>query len=90
MLSIKNGVKQEDTLSPWICNFALEHVITRVQVNQDGLKLSGTHRLLVYADDVNLCVYVSHRFVDSFRAGSGWNCSIKKFVTIDGHMNVKL
>jgi hypothetical protein len=33
---------------------ALEDVIRRVQVNQDGLKLSGTHQLLVYADDVNV------------------------------------
>jgi len=35
-------------------NFALEHTIRRVQVNQDGLKLNGTHQLLAYADDVNL------------------------------------
>jgi len=31
-----------------------ENVIRRVQVIQDGLKLNGTHQLLVYADDVNI------------------------------------
>ena len=47
---------------------------------------------------------MSYRFVDSFRAGPGWNCSsihkfvklvhlvgfiIKKFVTMHGHINLK-
>ena len=34
----------------------LQYAIRRVQVNQDGMKLNGTHHLLVYADDVNIHV----------------------------------
>jgi hypothetical protein len=51
MFPTKNGLKQEDDLSPLLSNSALQYVIWRVQVNQDGLKLYGTYQLLVYADD---------------------------------------
>ena len=51
---ITNGSKEGDVLSPLLLNFALEYTIKRVRVNQYGLKLKGTHKLLVYADEFNI------------------------------------
>jgi hypothetical protein len=54
MFPVRNDLKQREDLSPLIFNFAFRYGIGKVQVNQDGLKLNGTHQLLVYVDYVNI------------------------------------
>jgi hypothetical protein len=41
-------------LLPLLSNFALKYTIRKLQENQVGLKVNGTHQFLAYADDVNL------------------------------------
>jgi hypothetical protein len=48
------GTLKQDALSPLLFNCGLEYAIRKVQEDQVGLKLNGTHQLLAYADNVNL------------------------------------
>jgi hypothetical protein len=50
---IQNSLKKGDALSPLLFNFILEYDTRKVQENQEGLKVNGTHHVLVYADDFN-------------------------------------
>jgi hypothetical protein len=43
-----------DASSLLLFNLVWEYAIKKVQENQVGLKLNGTHQFQVYADDVNL------------------------------------
>jgi len=45
-------LKQGNALSSLLFNFAVECAIRRVQADQEGLKLNGTHQLSVYSDDI--------------------------------------
>ena len=54
MFPFKNVLKQGHALSPLLFSFVLEYDIRSFHVNQEGLKLNGTHQLLFYANNVNI------------------------------------
>jgi hypothetical protein len=60
MFPFKTVLIKGDALWSLLIRFALECAFRRVQVNQMGLKLSGTHRLLDYVDDVNVLAGSTH------------------------------
>jgi hypothetical protein len=95
VISIKNGLKQGDALSPLLFNFALQNVIRKVQVHQDGFNLNGTHQLLVYADDVNISggsVHTVKKNTEAFvvasnETGPEVNYDTTKYLVMSGEQN---
>jgi hypothetical protein len=52
--AIGKSVQVNMSYAPLLFNFALEYAIMKVRENQVGLKLNGTHEMLVCADYVTL------------------------------------
>jgi hypothetical protein len=86
---------KQSALFPSLFNFAKEYAIRRVQVNQDYLKLNGTHQLLVYADFVNISggSYMLQKkktdnlVVDSKEVGLEVNADKSKYMVMSQHQN---
>jgi hypothetical protein len=92
---IQNGLKQGNSLSPLFFNFALEYAVRKVQGNEVGLELNGTHQLLIYADYANLlCDSVktikenSETLLEATRdIGLEINAEMTKYMIISHHPN---
>ena len=72
---------------PLLFDFALPYTIKRVQVNQDSLKLNGTHQLLVYVDDVNILVGNVHTVKENTEALVVAETDKTKYVVMSGDQN---
>jgi hypothetical protein len=92
---LENGWKQEDALITTA--FQLCFRIRKVQENQVGLKLNGTHRLLAYADDVILLgdnidtINKSQTLIDASKeVGLEINIEKTKYILLSRQQNVGL
>jgi hypothetical protein len=83
---IQNG----DALSPLLFNFALEYAIRQVQENQVGLKLNGTHQLLlVYTYVLNLLGDNIHVHVDTIKKSKEVTTEKTKYMLLSRHQNAR-
>jgi hypothetical protein len=79
---------------PLLFNSALAYAIRKVQENQVGLKLNGTHQLLVYADDMNLLGDTIKRntqtLIDASKeVGLEVNTEKTKYMLLSSHQNAR-
>jgi hypothetical protein len=56
MFHFEKGLREGEALLSLLFNFALEYAIRKVKANHNLLKFNGTHRVIIYAFDVNLVV----------------------------------
>jgi hypothetical protein len=95
MFPVMNGLKQGDALLPLLFNFASEYAIRTLHVNQDGMKLNGSHQLLDCADDVNTWGRSVHTvtkntealFIASKEIGLQVNADITKYMVMSQDQN---
>jgi hypothetical protein len=86
---MRNGLKQGDALSPLFFNYALEYAIRKVQKNQVGTKLKGTHQLLVYAgDNIDTIKKNTQTLIDpSNEVGLEVHAEKTKYMLLSHHQN---
>ena len=97
MFPIRNCLKQGDALSPFVFNYILDYSIRRVQENKEGLKLNGTHQLVVYADCVNILGESVHNvkkneealIVASKETGLDVNADKTKYMVMSGDQKAR-
>ena len=56
----RKGLEEGDASSPLLLHFDTEHVVRKVQANNEGMKQHSTHQLLLHGDAMNLLGVCEH------------------------------